>query len=58
MTKRVDWTLPFLSRRGRMLSAGTPGPVLSPTRERELDQPTWMRRNLSVAGLGDARRPH
>lgn len=56
MTKPIDWTFSLGGRRGRLLSSGTPGPVLSPARERELDQPTWMRRKVRIEGWTDRRR--
>ncbi|MFM1988848.1 MAG: hypothetical protein RJA99_1805 [Pseudomonadota bacterium] len=58
MIKRIEWATAFWSRRGRAMAISTPAPVLSRERARELDQPTWMRRNLCIAGLPDTRRPH
>ncbi len=56
MIKRIDWRTAFWAPRGRGLALSAPSSVLSRERERELEQPTYLRRNLSIAGLGDARR--
>lgn len=56
MIKRIEWATAFWSRRSRATALTTPGPVLSPERARELEQPTWLRRNLCIAGLSDPRR--
>lgn len=58
MIKRIEWATAFWSRRGRAVALSAPGPVLSREQVRELEQPTWMRRNLSIAGLGEPRRAH
>jgi hypothetical protein len=58
MIKRLEWATAFWSRRGRAIALNAPAPVLSREQVRELEQPTWMRRNLSIAGLGEPRRAH
>jgi hypothetical protein len=58
MIKRIEWRTAFWARRGRATALSAPGPVLSRERARELDQPTWMRRNLCIAELAEPRRPH
>lgn len=58
MIKRIEWATAFWSRRGRAMALPAPGPVLSREQVRELEQPTWLRRNLSIAGLDEPRRTH
>ncbi|HYF60291.1 MAG TPA: hypothetical protein VEA81_15175 [Burkholderiaceae bacterium] len=54
MIKRIEWRGTFWSRLQRSAVAieACTAPVLSPERARELDQPTWLRRGLSIDGLG------
>ena len=58
MIKRIEWRTAFWARRGRAPALSAPGPVLSRERIRELDQPTWLRRNLCIAELAEPRRGH
>jgi hypothetical protein len=60
MIKRIEWRNAFWTRRSRGAAISAPGAasVLSPERLRELDQPTWLRRNLCIAGLAEGRRTH
>jgi hypothetical protein len=57
MIKRVEWRNTLWSRRPRGgVATSTPGgaSVLSRERVRELEQPTYLRRNLAIEGLADA----
>jgi hypothetical protein len=57
MIKRVEWRNALWSRRPRGgVATSTPGgaSVLSRERVRELEQPTYLRRNLAIEGLADA----
>jgi hypothetical protein len=56
MITRIEWRTAFWARRGRATALSAPGPVLSRERIRELDQPTWLRRNLCIAELAEPRR--
>jgi hypothetical protein len=58
MIKRIDWRTAFWGRRSRETSPQAAAPVLSRERVRELEHPTYLRRNLCIAGLDDARRSH
>ncbi len=60
MIKHILWRTALWMRRTHGVAPSAPGAasVLSPARIRELDQPTYLRRNLCIAGLGDARRSH
>lgn len=60
MIKRIEWRAAFWARRNRGSAISAPGAasVLSRERVRELEQPTYLRRNLCIAGLADARRAH
>ena len=60
MIKRIEWRTAFWGRRSRGTATSAPGAasVLSPERVRELEQPTYLRRNLCIAGLDDGRRAH
>jgi hypothetical protein len=57
MNKLVDWRRVLWSRRQRAPWAGESSgaaSVLSRERVRELEQPTYLRRNLMIAGLPGA----
>ncbi len=58
MIKRIEWATAWWSRRGRAVATSAPGgaSVLSRQRLRELEQPTYLRRNLGIEGLGEDRR--
>lgn len=58
MIKRIEWATAWWSRRARAVALSAPGgaSVLSRERVRELEQPTYLRRNLCIAELADARR--
>ena len=60
MIKRIEWRTAFWNRRGRTLLASVAGatPVLSREQVRELEQPTYLRRNLCIDGLSTPRRTH
>jgi hypothetical protein len=61
MMKRIDWRTAFWARRTRGIAISAPGgaSVLSRERVRELEQPTYLRRNLCIAELAaDGRRTH
>ncbi|MFZ4758075.1 MAG: hypothetical protein ACOYLX_07900 [Burkholderiaceae bacterium] len=60
MIKRIEWRTAFWGRRSRGLAISAPGAasVLSRERVRELEQPTYLRRNLCIAELADPRRGH
>jgi hypothetical protein len=59
MNKLVEWRRALWSRRQRAPWAGEAAgasSVLSRERVRELEQPTYLRRNLMIAGLRGAAR--
>jgi hypothetical protein len=60
MIKRIEWRTAFWARRGRGVAISAPAgaSVLSRERVRELEQPTYQRRNLCIAELADGRRGH
>ena len=60
MIKRIEWRTAFWNRRGRTLLTSAAGatPVLSREQVRELEQPTYLRRNLCIDGLSAPRRAH
>jgi hypothetical protein len=60
MIKRIEWRTAFWGRRSRGTAISAPGAasVLSRERVRELEQPTYLRRNLCIAGLAEGRRAH
>jgi hypothetical protein len=58
MIKRIEWRTAWWSRRGRAVATSAPGgaSVLPRERVRELEHPTYLRRNLCIEGLTDSRR--
>ena len=58
MIRRIEWRTVFWTRRGRTIAipASAAASALSPERVRELEQPTYLRRNLTIAGLAPVRR--
>lgn len=54
MVKRNEWRGAWWPRR-RAVASEASGPVLSPERARELEQPTFLRRGLSIGELGNGR---
>jgi hypothetical protein len=57
MNKLIDWRSALWSRRARTgiaLSAPGGASVLSREQVRELDQPTYLRRRIAIAGLSAA----